>query len=334
MNLKKSGTNICMFDIHDGKMLYMLTGHSQWNRKHHPFLLCSCSRGEGVKNSDHICRMISHSEHQRLYDRSVTQWIRKRDKSGDIYDKKAHLDWIDIHNTGISHFGIEPRLLPLTSIRFDVFHLRSAITRNLLSRLREFIYSQDFDLMKGLEEILSTTWNSYFILVWNSNRKLTSLRGKEIVGFIQIIPKIVGFIKEKFVISPYLHNLCEGLSLWEEISSFIHRTVISNNSEYEQNISVFKHNVQIFYQKGADSFLTKSETGDSETFYMHVLRFYLPTIVDSTWKDYGLGIGIYSMQGFERRNKEAKAVFKNHTNKRGNVIVQCMNRLLEKFNYN
>ena len=33
------------YDMHDGKMLYLLTQHSQWNRTFHPFLLCSCKRG-------------------------------------------------------------------------------------------------------------------------------------------------------------------------------------------------------------------------------------------------------------------------------------------------
>ena len=44
-NLRKNGLeklqncNISYYDLHDGKMLYLLTRHSLYNRNHHPFLL-------------------------------------------------------------------------------------------------------------------------------------------------------------------------------------------------------------------------------------------------------------------------------------------------------
>ena len=67
---------------------------------------------------------------------------------------------------------------------------------------------------------------------------------------------------------------------------------------------------------------------------MHTLRYYMPHIVDDTWKRVHLGCGVFTMQGFERRNKEAKRVFTNHTNNRGNIVVQCMHRLWNHFYYN
>ena len=51
------------YDLHDGKMLYLLTQHSMWNRKNRPFLLCSCERGEGVKNNNsHVCKTIGEEK--------------------------------------------------------------------------------------------------------------------------------------------------------------------------------------------------------------------------------------------------------------------------------
>jgi hypothetical protein len=35
------------YDIHDGKMLYLLAQHSHFTRKNYPFLLCKCKRGDG-----------------------------------------------------------------------------------------------------------------------------------------------------------------------------------------------------------------------------------------------------------------------------------------------
>ena len=49
--------------------------------------------------------------------------------------------------------------------------------------------------------------------------------------------------------------------------------------------------------------MTKKEEGDCETFYLHTIRFYMPDIVDDTWKKYYFGVGVFTMQGFERRNK-------------------------------
>lgn len=54
------GVNLSLYDMHDGKMLYMLTQHSLWNRKYHPFLLCKCEHGEGVKNANHKCIQFTH----------------------------------------------------------------------------------------------------------------------------------------------------------------------------------------------------------------------------------------------------------------------------------
>ena len=71
LQVRESGKNLNMFDMHDGKILYMLTGHSLWNRKHFPFLFCTCSRSDGVHNhSNHVFTLISHHEHHHLYNRS------------------------------------------------------------------------------------------------------------------------------------------------------------------------------------------------------------------------------------------------------------------------
>ena len=52
---------ICLYSLHDGKMLYLLTQHSLFNRKFKPFLLCSCKRGECYK-INHKCTMISKAD--------------------------------------------------------------------------------------------------------------------------------------------------------------------------------------------------------------------------------------------------------------------------------
>ena len=62
--LKKEGmtelpnNQLNYYELHDGKMLYLLTQHSLFNRKHFPFLLCTCGRGEGVIDEDHVCKFF------------------------------------------------------------------------------------------------------------------------------------------------------------------------------------------------------------------------------------------------------------------------------------
>ena len=65
-----TNNNISYYDLHDGKILYLLTQHSLWNRKHHPFLWCTCMRGEGVKNANHTCELISDQDYLAHYLRS------------------------------------------------------------------------------------------------------------------------------------------------------------------------------------------------------------------------------------------------------------------------
>ena len=103
---------------------------------------------------------------------------------------------------------------------------------------------------------------------------------------------------------------------------------------YELEIKEFNEHVRMFYGHGAKSLLILHEIGYHDTFYMHELHFYLPMIVDDTWRKYKLGIGIITIQGFAHHNKEGKNIFNRHTNHKGNELVQCMYRLWNKFYFN
>ena len=104
--------NYIIYDMHDGKMLYLLTQHSLYSRKYKPFVLCKCSRGEGVQKRDHECKLLDDWEHQHYYDRSQRKFDRKVSKNdGNLYTKKYHMKWVDTDNEGCSHFGISPLLL-------------------------------------------------------------------------------------------------------------------------------------------------------------------------------------------------------------------------------
>ena len=90
-----------------------------------------------------------------------------------------------------------------------------------------------------------------------------------------------------------------------------------------------------FYGVGGKTILTKNPAnpGDDEKFYSHVLRFYLPMIAKKTLEENEMGLGIFTMQGFERRNKESKNTLKCFSNNKGNVLTPNLKRLWDIFFY-
>ena len=65
-----------------------------------------------------------------------------------------------------------------------------------------------------------------------------------------------------------------------------------------------------------------------------MLRFYMPRLARDTWNDFHLGVGVYTMQGFERLNSESKRIFKTSTNKRNNKTTNVVMQILKKLQYN
>ena len=80
-------------------------------------------------------------------------------------------------------------------------------------------------------------------------------------------------------------------------------------------------------------FFTKKDTGDLENTYSHVLRFYLVRHAKITWDQHKLGLRIFSIQGFERRNKESKNKYRRFTNHKHNACVQNLRQLYNIFEY-
>ena len=120
--LKIDDCDIYHYEMHDGKMLYCITQHSQWNRLHHGFLRCGCKRGAGVAGNDtHQCHMWTNSEEIKYYNLAADRWQLKKTKLD--YDIDDHKDWCDEHNFGITDLGIHPSLLLRECIRFDIFHM-------------------------------------------------------------------------------------------------------------------------------------------------------------------------------------------------------------------
>ena len=92
------------------------------------------------------------------------------------------------------------------------------------------------------------------------------------------------------------------------------------------------------FKQGAEKTIYASQSGDEidsswENFYCHVLTEYMDGFIQDTYDKYNLGTGIFSMQGFERRNKESKNCAKRFYNNKFNITISTLLRLFNLFFY-
>ena len=191
-------SKVWCYDIHDAKMLYLLTQHSLWNRKHHPFLMCNCKRGESLLNiEDHQCSFITDDAYSKAWQRSNRRWDTKRMRSGDeTYNESHHKNWCDVSNQGITHFGLSPLSFPLSTLRFDIFHLSAAITRRVMTYLRKLMLKQSLTLRKRFsKEVLLSIWPEFLVYCWNNNLNFSKFQGPELSKFVSNSTMITDFIE-------------------------------------------------------------------------------------------------------------------------------------------
>ena len=325
------------FDLHDGKMLYLLTQHSLYSRLHQPFLLCGCRRGEGVKNPDHQCKLFSNDDQIKYYERSKKRYANKKKRlaMNETYGKAEHMDWIDRNNHGISHFGIHPKLLPRDELLFDTMHCRMSITRRLLNYTRDFLNRAMLNtaVQKQFCDVLSQFWSDHNCLSWILGGSFQRLVGTELFCFVANVDKVTDFMKIHIMHSDILQDLCNALLLWKDICPMMTVLKYDNDADFHFKYQVFEQTLKEFYISGVSTFLTKnpSDVGNDETFYCHVLRFYLPKLMKRLYENHGVGLGICTMQGFERRNKESKNTMRRFFNGKGNILMTNMKRLWSVF---
>ena len=64
---------------------------------------------------------------------------------------------------------------------------------------------------------------------------------------------------------------------------------------------------------------------------MNFLRCYIPKISRGIFSDHHLGVGVFTIQAYESRNKETKRAFARHWNGKSNVQKQTLNRLFDDY---
>ena len=138
------------------------------------------------------------------------------------------------------------------------------------------------------------------------NKPFSRYDGKDIKLFINAIDDITEWISENLVITNHIKYVIESLRLWKKMSTFLRRCKIYDKDDddtkkyikkikYEKEMKDYKIWVKEFYKYGGETFLKKQESGDIETFYLHVVRYYMDPIIKDTWEKYECGVGIFTM---------------------------------------
>ena len=110
--------------------------------------------------------------------------------------------------------------------------------------------------------------------------------------------------------------------------TFLSISRIENTTAHRRSLDDFKKNVAKFHEYGN---LTYLKTKADKSFYLHCLRYYMPQIAETTFERHKLGLGIFTMQGFERRNKESKNTLRRFTTtnreRNDSLLTNNLNRL-------
>ena len=194
---------VWIYDVHGRKMLYTLLQHSMWNRKYHPFILCKCCRTAGLDEKDGVtqqCQMIDDDESTRYYLCLKRRFEHKK------YDIQTHNDWCNENNAGITHFGVDPAMFNISTLRFDIFHCICAVTRTLMNYTRKFLLQQSLEFIQEFTHcVLTKFWSAYHIYCWNNKCSFSSFKRNELKEFIIPTLKI------------YLLLLMTNLQIWKSL---------------------------------------------------------------------------------------------------------------------
>ena len=99
--------------------------------------------------------MTTDEDQVSLFEKSAAKFtnVFGNDMSKNI---EKHTDWEDKSNFGVTHFGMNPKLLPFSTIALDNHHCRSSIVRSIWAFSRTCLGGYGFEMNENLVSILKT----------------------------------------------------------------------------------------------------------------------------------------------------------------------------------
>ena len=90
----------------------------------------------------------------------------------------------------------------------------------------------------------------------------------------------------------------------------------------------YETQAKLLFTNGFLLFMERSGSGEGESFYLHVLRHYMPKHMQTTYSRHRMGVAVFSMEGFEYKNYTSKHVMQSRNNGRGIQAKQSL-RILQ-----
>ena len=120
-------------------MLWNITQCCVWSHKDHPFILCQCCRGESVLNcSTRKCKIITDTEHENYYEKSKVKFMNDYISIWNDSNISKHRTWCDKMNWGVTNFGLNTNIFPLSSIAINNLCFRFSIARSVWSYAQNY----------------------------------------------------------------------------------------------------------------------------------------------------------------------------------------------------
>ena len=229
-----------------------------------------------------------------------------------------------------------------------MFHGRTNYVKLQVKYIRR-LFEGDYESIDKFSAFLMVTlktWKAFQVTPWLNNESNAKLCGEHTKDFTRCTHKICEKLKS-LQESSECDTLCKALYAYEKVHCFISfviiddyitanaffgRSLFSEETEKiyigEKMIEEFQRLTSHLYDCGMKTFLTDRVPGDHETFYAHAVRWYFPKLLKRTYNKYGLGLGVFSMEGFEAINYMTKRFIRDHTNRRGNICFQTMVRIV------
>ena len=349
-NVKQYGTtNLPFYDMADAKAIYTLLGHLHWKRKNRPFVGCACGRGDG-STEHHKCVAWTNEKYIENIKKSALRWS-KREAIERLrkqpYTIENHKDWCDQKNDGICHFSVVPQDYKFASCtRYDVFHGRGNVAKKMITHIYN-ILNGNYTNLEHFALFLASlkSWGDYKISPWLTGDGVARLKGVHIKEFVKRTNDVTALLSS--ICLPHeVEHINAALKAYEKMSKilsfvfideyeavkdFLQDSLLNGSSPKEQIANymseTYKKYAKEFYNAGIKSFMTNAIVGDGETFYIHNLFFYMPSIIEDTYKKHKLGPGVWSMEGFEYKNAQSKQAVYTHSNCKGNLPAQSLAHL-------
>ena len=144
--------------------------------------------------------------------------------------------------------GIDPTLLPLSRVRFDVMHLSMNVTRRLLNHLEQLV-SRDYHIAGYRLETKMLEFLSFDQLyMWKESDGASKFEGNDLRLFTHNFVNLSDWFREKSIIdvsgSNEWDSFLQALSIWPSINRFLIEQ--RADSDYEDRINEFEKEVELF----------------------------------------------------------------------------------------